>query len=98
MAVPVDADPNSPIDFKQAGAALAAADAHCHHAPLGLAPAALLQDVAGQPRAGHSKRMADGDRAAVDVVLVGVDAELVARIEALAGRCLAQLPDFLVVP
>src|SRR5258707_8783550 len=43
----------SAIDFKQAGAALAAADAHGDNAPLCLAPAALLQDVAGKPRAGH---------------------------------------------
>src|ERR1700732_1922380 len=67
--------PGSAVDFKQTGATLAAADAHGHHAPLGLAPAAFLQDVAGQPCAGHPERMADGDRAAVDVVLLRIDAE-----------------------
>src|ERR1700693_2512874 len=80
------------IDFEQAGAALAAADAHRHHAPFRLAPTSLLQDVAGQPRACHAERMADGDRAAIDVVLVGIDAELVARIQALAGEGLVELP------
>src|SRR5437899_11793129 len=85
------------IDLEQAGAALAAADAHGHHAPLGLAPAAFLEDVAGQTRAGHAEGMTDRDRAAVDVVFFGIDAELVARIEALAGERLVQLPEIDVV-
>src|SRR6202140_3131883 len=87
----------SAIDFEQAGAALAAADAHRHHAPFRLAPAPLLKDVAGQPRACHAERMADSDRAAIDVVLVGIDAELVARIQALAGEGLVELPNVDVV-
>src|SRR5437899_11560027 len=85
------------IDLEQAGATLAAADAHGHDAPLGLAPAAFLQDVAGETRAGHAKGMADRDRAAVDIVLLGIDAELVARIEALAGEGFVQLPAIDVV-
>src|ERR1700694_5518093 len=84
---------SSAIDFKQARAALAAADAHRHDAPLCLATAALLQEVAGQPRAGHSERVADGDRAAVDVVLVRIDAKLVTGIKALAGKSLVEFPD-----
>src|SRR5258706_4350865 len=87
------AERNSAIDFKQAGAALAAADAHRHHAPFRLAPAALLEDVAGQPRAGHAEGMTDRDPAAIDGVLVVIDAELIARIEALAGERLVELPD-----
>src|SRR5258708_22459834 len=87
----------SAIDFKQAGAALAAADAHGHDGPLGLAPTALLQNVARQPRAGHPERVADGDRAAVDVVLVGIDAKLVTGIEALAGKRLVELPKIDIV-
>src|SRR3954451_7461619 len=83
---------NSVIDFKQAGAALAAADAHRHHAPLGLAPASLLQDVARQTRARHAKGVADRDRAAVDVVLLGIDPELVTGIQALAGERLVEFP------
>src|SRR6476659_11094189 len=87
----------SAVDLKQACAALAATDAHGDDAPLGLAPASFLQDVAGEPRAGHAEGMTDGDRAAVDVVLLGIDAELVARIEALAGEGLVQFPDVDVV-
>src|SRR5262249_44984217 len=87
----------SSVDFDHARPALAAADAHGDHAPLRLAPTAFLQDVAGETRAGHAERMADRDRAAVDVVLLGIDAELVARIEALAGEGFVELPDIDVV-
>src|SRR6185436_19304619 len=88
---------SSAEDFEQACAALAAADAHRDDAPLGLAPTAFLQDVAGKTRAGHAEGMADRDRAAVDVVLLGIDAELVARIEALAGEGFIELPEIDVV-
>src|SRR5215203_1397273 len=87
----------SAVDLEQAGAALAAADAHRDDAPLGLAPAAFLQDVAGETRASHAEGMADRDRAAVDVVLLGIDAELVARIEALAGEGFVEFPEINVV-
>src|SRR6476646_1020208 len=87
----------SAVDLKQACAALAASDAHGDDAPLGLAPTAFLQDVAGEPRAGHAEGMADGDRAAIDVVLLGIDAELVARIQTLAGEGFVQLPDVDIV-
>src|SRR5262249_48724698 len=85
------------IDLERAGATLAATDARRHHAPLGLAPAAFLQGVDGGPGAGHAEGMADRDRAAIDVVLLGIDAELVARIEALAGEGLVELPEIDVV-
>src|SRR5438270_8582907 len=87
----------SVIDFKQPGAALAAADAHGHHAPLGLAPTSLLQDVACQARARHAKGMADGNRAAVDIVLLGIDSELVTGIQALAGESLVEFPKIDIV-
>src|SRR5262249_56521379 len=85
------------VDLVQARAALATADAHGDDAPLGLAAMAFLQDVAGEPRTGHAEGMADRDRAAIDVVLGGIDAELVAAIEALAGEGFVQLPDVDVV-
>src|SRR6059036_1806096 len=85
------------VDFKQACAALATADAHSNDAPLGLAPTTLLQDVAGEPRAGHAEGMTDRDRAAIDVVLLGIDAELVARIETLAGEGLVEFPEIDIV-
>src|SRR6478672_5291310 len=87
----------SAVDLEQAGAALAAADAHGHDAPLGLAARTFLEDVASETRAGHAEGMADRDRAAVDVVLGGIDAELVARVEALAGKGLVELPNIDVV-
>src|SRR6185437_11068603 len=86
--------PFSVEHFEQAGAALAAADAHrddrVFHVP---APAAFLEDVAGEARAGHAEGMADGDRAAIDVVLGRIDVELVAAVEALRGERLVQLPQ-----
>src|SRR4051812_20226748 len=87
----------SAINLEQSRAALAAADAHRHDAPLGLAAMAFLQDVAGETRAGHAEGMADRDRAAVDVVLLRIDAELVARIEALAGEGFVELPEVDVI-
>src|SRR6059058_778433 len=83
----------SVVDLEQACAALAAADAHRDDAPLGLAPAAFLQDVAGETRTGHTEGVTDRDRAAVDIVLLGIDAELVAGIEALAGEGFVELPE-----
>ena len=41
--------------------------------------------------------MADRDRAAIDVVPGGIDAELVAAVQALAGEGLVELPDLDVV-
>src|SRR5437867_731423 len=64
---------------------------------IGNSLAVFLQDVAGETRAGHAEGMADRDRAAVDVVLLGVDAELVARIQALASEGFVQLPEIDVV-
>src|SRR6476646_8444021 len=87
----------STIDLEQPGAALAAADAHRDHAPLGLAALTFLQDVAGQARAGHAERMPDRDRAAIDVVFRRIDAELVAAVEALTGEGLVELPEIDVV-
>src|SRR5687767_13919908 len=76
------------VDLEEAGGALAAADAHRHDAPLGAAALTLLEDVAGAPCAGHAERVPDRDRAAVDVVLLGIDAEPVAAVEALRRECL----------
>src|SRR5215813_2418635 len=84
-------------DFEQAGGAHAATDAHGHHAVFGLAPAALDQEVAGQARSGHTIGMADRDRAAVDVELLRVDAELVAAIDHLHRIGLVELPQIDIV-
>src|SRR5436190_9262671 len=80
------------VDLEQAGGALAAADAHGHHAPAGTPAVALLEDVAGAAGAGHAEGVPHGDRPAVDVVPVVVDAEAIAGVEALAGEGLVELP------
>ena len=64
---------------------------------LGAAALAFHQDVAAQARAGHAEGVADRDRAAIDVELGRVDAELVARVQALAGEGFVQLPQVDVV-
>src|ERR1051325_6070662 len=51
------------VDLEQPGAALAAADAHRHHAPLRLATTSFLQQMAGETRTGHAEGMTDRDRA-----------------------------------
>src|SRR5215813_2250750 len=84
-------------DFEQAGGAHAATDAHGHHAVSGLAPAALDQEMAGEPRPSHTIGMADRDRTAVDVELLRVDAELVAAIDHLHRIGLVELPEIDVV-
>ena len=45
----------------------------------------------------HAVRMADRDRAAVDVQLLGIDAELVAAVDHLHGERFVQLPQVDVV-
>src|SRR3546814_1318099 len=72
--------------LEQAGDTHAAAHAHGHHGALRAAPAPLDQDVAGHPVAAHAIGMADRDRAAVDVVFLGVDAEPVAAADRKSTR------------
>src|SRR5690606_33036681 len=84
-------------NLEQAGGAHAAADAHRDDDVLRLAPLAFHQDVAGQAGTGHAEGMADRDRAAVDVVDVGIDPEGVAAVEALAREGLVELPQVDVV-
>src|SRR4051794_24711134 len=75
----------------------AAADAHGDDRVLRLAAAAFNQSVAGEARARHAVGMAHRDRAAVDIDLVGVDAELVAAIQHLHRESFVQLPQADVV-
>src|SRR4249920_3996403 len=78
-------------DFEQTCRAHAATDAHGHHAVFRLAPPALDQQMPGQARAGHAVGMTNRDRAAIDVELVGIDAELVAAINHLHRIGLVEL-------
>src|SRR5258705_13682436 len=84
-------------DFEQTRRARAATDAHGHDSVFCLATPALDQEVAGQPRACHTVGMADRDRAAIDVQLVPIDAELVAAIDYLHRIGFIQLPEIDVV-
>src|SRR5208282_2766889 len=81
------------INLKQAGGAHAAADAHGNDCELGAAPLTLDQRVAGHARAAHAVRVADRDRAAVDVEPLLRNAEPVAAIQHLAGERLVELPQ-----
>src|SRR3954453_11410315 len=83
--------------LKKPCGAHAAADAHGDDRILRLAAAAFDQSVAGEARARHAVGMADRDRAAVDVELLGIDAELVAAIDHLHREGLVQFPEIDVV-
>src|SRR5881296_3502762 len=90
---PCRGPPRSSANLEQAGRAHAAADAHGADDVTGAAALALDQRVADHARAAHAVRMADGDRAAVDVELLHRDAELVAAVDDLHGERLVQLPE-----
>ena len=71
--------------------ALADADAERREAVAAAAAAQLVQQRDDEPRAAHPERMAERDRAAVHVHLLGVEAELPDHDEALRGERLVQL-------
>src|SRR3954453_18267207 len=75
----------------------AAADAEWVARLLRFAATAFDQSVAGEARARHAVGMAHRDRAAVDIDLVGVDAELVPAIQHLHRESFVQLPQADVV-
>src|SRR5687768_12201567 len=83
--------------FEQAGCALAAADAHRHDAVALVTARELAEQVTRKARARHSVGMTDGDRAAVDVELLGVEAELVTAIHGLRRERLVELDQIDVV-
>src|SRR5471032_2699727 len=79
--------------LEQAGGALPAADAHRHDDVFDAAALAFDQRVAGQARARHAIRVADGDRAAVDVQAVHRNAQLVGAVQHLHGERFVQFPQ-----
>src|SRR5262249_10769440 len=85
------------VRLEESRGALTAAHAHRHHAVPGLAAKELVGDRADHARARHAERMTDRDRAAVDVELRGIDAELIATVNDLRGERLVQLPHVDVV-
>src|SRR5216684_3491010 len=79
--------------LEQPGRAHAAADAHGDDAPALLPAMQLVQQRAGHPAPGHAVRVADGDRAAVRVEPLRVDAEAVAAVHHLRREGLVQFDD-----
>src|SRR2546425_1936302 len=79
--------------LEQPGRAHAPADAHGDDAPALLPPAQLVEQRPGHARAGHPVGVPDGDRAAVRVEPLGIDAEPVAAVDDLRGEGLVQLDD-----
>src|SRR5206468_1991028 len=82
--------------LEQPGRAHAPADAHGDDPPALLPPAQLVEQRPGHARAGHPVRVPDGDRAAVRVEPLGVDAEAVATVDDLRGEGLVQLAAAMV--
>src|SRR5687767_606916 len=85
--------PGDSEHFEHAGRAHAATDAHRDAHALGAAALAFDQRMTGEALAAHAIRMADGDRAAVDVELVHRDAELVGAIQHLHRERFIELPQ-----
>src|SRR5882672_6918501 len=75
----------------------AAADAHGDDGALGAAAPSFDQDVAGHARSAHAKRMADRDRAAVNIETFLGEAKAIAAVEHLAGKRFVELPQIDVV-
>src|SRR3990167_3833713 len=83
----------SAIGLEQAGRALAATHTHGDDAVTQVAPLQLAHQMADLTRAGHAERVADGNRATVDVVLVVVDLQTIAGIQTLRGEGFVELPQ-----
>src|ERR1044072_5366239 len=77
--------------FEDRRQALADADAHRRDPVLAAAAAQLTDQGGGEASAGAAERVAEGDRAAVDVELLFVDAELAGAGEHLRGEGLVEL-------
>src|SRR5215472_9733018 len=83
--------------LEKTGRTHAATDAHGHHGPPDTAPLALDQRVADHARTRHPIWVADRDRAAVDIVPLGIDAEPVSAKESLNRECFVELPQTNIV-
>ena len=77
--------------FEDGGQTLADADAEGGDAVLAAAAAQLADEGAGEAGAGAAERVAEGDRAAVDVEALLLDPQLAGAGEDLRGEGLVQL-------
>src|SRR3954470_22892517 len=94
--------PNSPAatsaePFDHHGHALATAHAHGLETELLVVETKAVDQRGGDARAGHAERMAHRDRAAVDVQLVDVDAEILRGRQHLRRERLVDLDEVDVV-
>src|ERR1700693_3915655 len=69
------------LQLEQAGGAHAAADAHGDDGAPGPAPPPFDQNMPGEARSAHAERMADCDRAAIDIEALLRNAKSIATIE-----------------
>src|SRR6516225_2779496 len=81
------------VDLEEARGAHAAGNAHGHDGIAHAAPPALEERVTDEAGAAHAVGVADGNRAAIDIEALVVDAETVAAVEGLHGERLVQLPQ-----
>src|SRR6185436_8614210 len=85
------------VRLEETRGALTAAHAHRDDAVARLAPEHLVGERADHARARHAERVADRDRAAVDVELLGIDPQAIAAVDDLRGERLVELPHVDVV-
>src|SRR5918992_3424332 len=81
----------SRIDVEDEGVALTAAAAQGGRADAAAAAPQFVHDVQGEAGARHPDRVAEGDRAAVDVDLLGADAEIAHGLDGHRGERLVDL-------
>src|SRR5207302_648858 len=79
--------------LEQRGGSHSAPNAHRHDDVLRAAAASFDQRMAGKARSRHAIRMADRDRATVDVESLVWDADLVATVDHLHSECFVQFPQ-----
>ena len=83
--------------LKQTGCTHATANTHGHHHILDATAFTFNQGVSYQTCACHAIGVTNRDAATVDVVDIGVDAQLIAAVNGLAGKRLIQFPQANVV-
>src|SRR5439155_21435393 len=81
------------LSLEESSLPLADADAECREAVPAAAAPKLVQQRHDEARAGHPERVAECDRAAVDVHIFRIQAQLTDDHEALRGEGLVQLDE-----
>lgn len=80
-------------NLEQAGGTYAAANAHTDDHVLHSAALAFDQCVADHARTSHAVGVTNGDAATIDVVDVGINAQVIAAVERLAGESFIEFPQ-----